>query len=287
MLKALYLRQELGDKSGLYVEPVMKTKQSEFVPFVLTTIGDYNCDENFFVDRSGYDTCLLMYTLSGEGIVKHLDQEHRLHSGDLVVIDCRKHQYYAANRERWHFLWLHMEGKSTFDYVDAINSVGDICVPLGNRMSFQNYYDRLRILAHNDDELGISVTLQKMLTDIIKMKNADTFSRMYKGYQSSIDESIAYLRKHYAQNISVSAIAEKCYLSKHYYIRVFKAYTGNTPYEFLLNIRLQHARKLLLETSMPISLIASNCGLGDSKNFIYHFKRRFGITPLQFRKISC
>ena len=284
MLKALYLREELGDKTGLRVEPVIKTKQSEFIPFVLTTIGDYDCDERFFVDRSGYDTCLLMYTLSGEGVIRYENQEQRLRSGDIVVIDCRKYHFYAACGARWHFLWFHIEGKSTFDYVNALNNEGDICVHLGNRMSFRNYYDRLRSLAHNFDELAISVTLQKMLTDIIKLKNADTFSRMYEGYQNCIDDCVDYLQQHYQDNISVTDIAESCHLSKHYFIRVFRSYTGNTPYEFLLDIRLRQVRKLLLETSVPVAQIARDCGLGDSKNFIYHFRKRFGITPLQFRK---
>ena len=71
MLNATYLKQNLGDVTGLKVTPLVKTKRTALLPFSLECIGDYDCDGSFFVDRCGYNTCLLIYTLSGEGSIRY------------------------------------------------------------------------------------------------------------------------------------------------------------------------------------------------------------------------
>ena len=287
MLKALYLKEELGDLTGLKVIPVLKTKQTPLLPFCVSSIGDYDCDENFYVDRAGYDTCLLMYTLSGEGIVKYEGKECLLKPGEAVIIDCRKHQYYASNKKRWHFLWLHIEGKCAFDYVDILNGSGNLPVFLGNRFSFKSIYDKLLTLGGRFDtasELEMSLSLQKLITNMIQLKNTAVFSEQYSGYQKEIEKSIEYIKTRFAEDITVEHLAKLCSLSKYYYIKVFRSYTGHTPYDFLLGQRLQYAQQLLLESNMPVSEIALVSGFNDSKNFIFNFKKRFDMTPLQFRK---
>lgn len=287
MLKALYLKEELGDTAGLKVVPVLKTKQTSLLPFCVSSIGDYDCDENFYVDRSGYDTCLLMYTLSGEGIVKYDGQECLLTQGDAVVIDCRKHQYYATREDRWHFLWLHLEGKCVFDYVDILNENAGLSVFLGNRISFRSIYDKLLTHARRFDaqsELEMSLTVQKLLTNMIQLKNTKIFSELYGNHKNEIENSIAFLKEHFTEDIKVEHLAKRCNLSKYYYIKVFRSYTGHTPYDYLLGQRLQYAQQLLLETKLSVAEIAVNSGFTDSKNFIFNFKKRFCITPLQFRK---
>lgn len=284
MLEALYLKENLGNTKRLFVEPVMKQHNNEIMPFTASSIGDYYCDSSFFVDRSGYDTCLLMYTLSGEGILRYEGKEYTLKAGETVIIDCRKHQYYATKGDDWHFIWLHLEGKSTFDYVNLLNCQGDIPLYTGNRISISGYIENLRSLCNSYKGFEASILLQNLLSNLLHLKNTDSFLSVYGDHKQAMEETVLFLQKNYRDNISVEALAGRCHLSKYYFIKVFRAYTGTTPYDFVINLRLQQAKKELLETAAPVSAVALNCGFSDSKNLIFNFKKRFEITPLQFRK---
>ena len=126
--------------------------------------------------------------------------------------------------------------------------------------------------------------MQRLMTDLIRIKKTEIFSYNYGRYQAQIEKSISYLHEKFGESISVEELARECGLSVYYYIKVFRAYTGQTPYDFLIDIRLQKARNLLTETDETVEAVALSVGFSESKNFIACFKKRLGITPLQFRK---
>lgn len=288
MLNATYLKQNLGDITGLKVTPLVKTKRTALLPFYLESIGDYDCDESFFVDRCGYNTCLLIYTLSGEGRIRYEEEEYTTCAGELIVLNCNRHQYYATKGERWHFLWLHINGKCAFDYTDLLNITSCKPLYLGNRILFQTIYEKLRLLVQRFDaieEMEISLELQMLFTNIIRIKGTQDLNSRFQNYKQEIGEIIAYMQQMYQKDLTVEHLAERCHLSKSFFSKVFKAYTGHTPYDFLLEIRLKQVQKMLLETTESIAEIAKICGFADSKNLIFHFKKCFTMTPLQYRKL--
>ena len=68
----------------------------------------------------------------------------------------------------------------------------------------------------------------------------------------------------------------------HLYVR-FKEVTGLSPNEYLLNLRLDKACSMLLDKGCIIGEIAQECGFCDSNHFIKSFKKRYNLTPGQFR----
>ncbi|MBR5742720.1 MAG: helix-turn-helix transcriptional regulator, partial [Clostridia bacterium] len=60
---------------------------------------------------------------------------------------------------------------------------------------------------------------------------------------------------------------------------------GVSPYAYLLAVRLERARELLLETSLPVSEVAYRTGFGSDAHFIAFFRKETGLSPLKFRKI--
>ena len=287
MMEATYLKQDLGDVSGLKVTPIVKTKRTAMLPFSLECIGDYDCDGRFFVDRCGYNTCLLIYTLSGEGNIRYEEDEYTTRAGEVIVLNCNRPQYYGTKGERWHFLWLHIGGKCAFDYTDLLNAANCKPLYLGNRISFQATYEKFRLMVQRFDameELEISLELQMLFTNMIRMKGTQDISSRFQNYKKEIEGIIVYMQQMYQEDLTVEHLAQRCHLSKSFFCKVFKAHTGHTPYDFLVEIRLKQVQKMLLETAEPIARIAGICGFADSKNLIFHFKKRFTMTPLQYRK---
>lgn len=85
-------------------------------------------------------------------------------------------------------------------------------------------------------------------------------------------------------NVSLGALAEECGLSRSYFARAFKKTTGRPPHRWLLEQRVEMAKKLLMTTSIPIADIALAVGFADQGHLTKVFARLAGITPGTLRR---
>ncbi|MEW6993020.1 helix-turn-helix domain-containing protein [Colwelliaceae bacterium MEBiC 14330] len=103
---------------------------------------------------------------------------------------------------------------------------------------------------------------------------------------SGIDElkiPVQYIRKNFHKEISIEKLAQVAHLSISALERRFKKYLAKTPKQFIRQIRLENARRLLIETQLPIAQIAYQSGFSDHSYFSKHFKLMFAELPSQFR----
>ena len=78
----------------------------------------------------------------------------------------------------------------------------------------------------------------------------DKFKEHHLG---TIEKAIEYLREHFEENISLKQLSEHCFVSPFHFSRLFKSVTGLPPHKYLLGIRLQHARFLLINSSKSVT----------------------------------
>ena len=74
-----------------------------------------------------------------------------------------------------------------------------------------------------------------------------------------------------------------CNMSKFHFIRVFEKIVGESPIEYRNNIRIEHAKELLLDTAHSVSEIGESVGYTSSVYFCDAFKKKVGISPLKYR----
>ncbi|MGQ8366115.1 helix-turn-helix domain-containing protein [Glaciecola sp. 1036] len=101
---------------------------------------------------------------------------------------------------------------------------------------------------------------------------------------SAIRAPVEYIRKNFHTDISIEDLAKEAFLSVSALERRFKKYLSKTPKQFLNEIRLENARRMLIETQQPIMEIAYQCGFSEHSYFSKQFKALFGILPSQLRK---
>jgi AraC-like DNA-binding protein len=87
-------------------------------------------------------------------------------------------------------------------------------------------------------------------------------------------------------DISILDVARACNLSRGYFIRAFRETTGMTPYQWLLNERVSHARELLRAPDISLSEVAISCGFADQSHFTRVFTNVVGTTPGHWRRNS-
>jgi len=94
---------------------------------------------------------------------------------------------------------------------------------------------------------------------------------------------VDYIRLHFADDISLHDLATHSHLSISALERRFKKYLSRTPLQYLTDVRLENARRLLIETNLPIAEIAYESGFKDASYFSRRFKRKFSSLPRSFR----
>jgi len=91
---------------------------------------------------------------------------------------------------------------------------------------------------------------------------------------------LQYLQDHFADSsLSADSVAEQFNVSRSYLYRIFRESYGLTPSDKLEQIRMEHAQKLLDETRMNVTDIASACGYNSSNTFYKAYKKRYGCAP--------
>ncbi|MFY9574691.1 MAG: AraC family transcriptional regulator [Blastocatellia bacterium] len=98
--------------------------------------------------------------------------------------------------------------------------------------------------------------------------------------------AIEFMHDNFGRELALEEIAAAAYLSEYHFARLFKQITGVTPHVYLANLRLERARKLLVETVLPISNIASAVGYQSQSHFTKMFKSVTGITPRAYREAA-
>jgi len=91
------------------------------------------------------------------------------------------------------------------------------------------------------------------------------------------------MRRRLLERQTVPQLASEACMSERTFLRRFKAATGCTPADWLLQQRLSHAQLLLETTPRSIQDVAESCGLGSAENLRHHFRQRFQTSPSRYR----
>jgi len=129
-------------------------------------------------------------------------------------------------------------------------------------------------------------------TELIRIV-AKLFQRHAKPYRfaekplkndRAVQTAIAYINAHAEKDISLEDIATVTRISRFHLLRLFKATTGLPPHAYLIQRRLELARKAI-EQGAPLVEVAVASGFADQSHLTRHFKKAFGVTPGQFQQM--
>ncbi|HHW10144.1 MAG TPA: helix-turn-helix domain-containing protein [Firmicutes bacterium] len=117
---------------------------------------------------------------------------------------------------------------------------------------------------------------QTTTTDLFELLDAptDTFSTAMK-----------YIEKHYHEAIGVHDVARHVHLHPAYLTRLFKKETGHGVMHHITRIRMLKARDFLVNTTIPIQSLATNLGYTHCNYFARLFRRHYGMSPSEYRRI--
>jgi AraC-type DNA-binding domain-containing proteins len=101
-----------------------------------------------------------------------------------------------------------------------------------------------------------------------------------------ISQALKYIDSHLAEHITIDQLADRYYLSPHYFHRMFSVIVGKAIAEYVRDRRLERACVLLSETDKSIIDIGLDCGYDSAQSFSRAFKNCFGVPPVEYRRLG-
>ena len=142
--------------------------------------------------------------------------------------------------------------------------------------------------ATNLDKVIVLLKILKTLAETSEYKTIVSGQTSF--YQSNETDTLRlnkvcnYTLTNYKKDITLEEISSISNLSVTSFCRYFKLMTKKTYYDFLIEIRISHACRALVEDKLPTEVICFDCGFNNVSNFYRHFKKVTGITPLEYKR---
>jgi AraC family transcriptional regulator len=93
-----------------------------------------------------------------------------------------------------------------------------------------------------------------------------------------------FVLAHLSQDLSLETLAMQTGFSAYHFARLFRQTMGESPHQFVLQLRLEKAQRLLRETELPLAHVALESGFANQSHLTRIFKRRLGLTPRAYRQ---
>ena len=97
-------------------------------------------------------------------------------------------------------------------------------------------------------------------------------------------EILGYINNHYFEELTLETVSAKYFLSTYYFSRTFKEATGFHFVEYLNNVRMKEAKKLLLHSGLTVNEVSTAVGFHSNTHFGRVFKQIVGCSPSAYKK---
>lgn len=271
-------------KSEVYFStPSQTAKRLYYYPI---SAGHFFCVNGYHLIRKNYNSLLVTHILDGTFTYMKDEKSVTARKGDTVILNCYKpHEYYTT--DSFESVWVHLAGANSLALFEEIeknegNTVKCKDVQHMRKLLFR-IFDGLSS-SYPPTELNLSLDIYKIFTELLNPQSIK--NKGENNYEDRIQKVKEYIAENLNESLTVCRLAEITNMSVSHFSRVFKQQTGFSPYDYILNSRLNRAKYLLQVTDMTVAAIAYEIGFNSESNFIYFFTENEGISPGKFRKFK-
>ena len=234
------------------------------------------------VDRKDFDSLLVAVTLSGEGYLTTRGETHALVPNELYWLDCREHHVYGPKESEWESVFVHIGGVNVRNMIQLYQErISQTCGGLVARRVQSLILDIQTIMQKEPAGLPRDLYLHARILGILSELAGINYPSIVPGV---VHDALDWMEAHFAQPFSLEAMAASVGRSKYHLARLFKSYTGESPARYLIQMRIDKSKKLLLDDERSLDAIAEETGFSSASSYIAHFKEQEQVTPGRFRR---
>jgi len=226
----------------------------------------------------------LIYLTEGHGSFKGHDSGwRRVSAGDvLVLFPGIWHDYHPSPETGWTERWILLNGDLANHWcMHDVLSVDFPVLHVGVHDEIVERFDRVLEIGRdcppfaNQIQSGVSMEILALIMKFYQSRNKHS-----EQAAPTIESALRYIGKNWAQEIDFEALAKKLGVGYRQFRRLFQEATGLAPHQYLLNLRLNQAKRLL--GSLPVAEVAARVGFADPLYFSRLFKRKVGVAPTRW-----
>ena len=206
--------------------------------------------------------------------------------GSLLLYFPGVRQHYSFHKEDGAVqLWAHFSGQACSLLTELFSGDPSV-IAVENRQQFESVFEQM-VFSYYKKAPYADMTCEGYMTVLLSFlarggaARPESFSRIS---DENLEKVLSRMHEHYNEPIDVSAYAAECFVSEDHFIRVFRKYTGQPPYHYQLQIRIERALEMLQTTSVSVRECGEIVGFGDVSYFCRIFKTFTGHPPSYFKK---
>lgn len=232
----------------------------------------------------------LFYVLNGKGVFYIENDIVPVKTDDLLIINPHvEHTEKTLPNDPMEYIVFGVEGLAfSFFQKDDKNMKNYIFYSYGAFKKHFINFAQLMAKEFHDKKPGFETVchglLQVLLVYISREQNLSIISDAM--YKISKECALAkrYIDANYSKNITLDLLADITHINKFYLTHTFTVCLGQSPINYLTEKRLSASKELLAGSNLSISQISSMTGFSSQSYFSQTFRKKMGITPLQYRK---
>lgn len=222
---------------------------------------------------------IIQCTHRGEGVFELHGTIHRVpprHAFIALVPEPSRYYFPAALRKPWVFSWINFYGEWALHLWRTLREQTGpvIAVPPRAMRPFLRLVQGRR---HHADPYDRSRLAYEFYLEILRQAPPPPATHPFQNV-------ISYFNAHYQEGVRMKEAAARAGMSREHFTRLFATQMGCGPATYLRNIRLDAAARLLRTTNVPVAEVAFRSGWASATKLDLFFKRRFGVSPRQYRQ---
>lgn len=252
----------------------------------LQEIGRLKAQKAHTSKRQNLSSFLFFYVKSGSGFLDYQGKEYTISQGDCVFINCQNPYSHSTSENLWSLEWIHFNGNVVLPiYLKYIERGGQPIFHPENPENIESIFDSINSVAHSTDyirDIRINEALSSLLTFVMSFSwNPDAVPA--NNNSKNLFLLREYLDSHYQDKITLDDLADRFLVNKYTLSRGFKEQFGTSIINYLLFVRITHAKQLLRFTSYSVENVGNQCGITPLYYFSRIFKQIEGISPMEYR----
>ncbi len=266
--------------------------------FFIKRVNNQNPNREFL--HHYHDCYELYYLYSGERYYFIQDKTYHVTGGSFVLISPNEiHRTGNLGHFGYDRMLIHFSKELLEDYLAVDTSINPykimeeeihlISLNTQEQSFVETLLHTMETEYHNNRQHETSYIKLNLLQLLLflnqcKPNRQDAALTEINNTQKLMFEILGYINNHYSEELTLETVSSRYYLSTCYFSRTFKEATGFHFVEYLNNVRIKEAKKLLLNSHLTVNEIASATGFHSSTHFGRVFKQIVGCSPSSYKK---
>lgn len=257
----------------------------------LLYVGQLDRQPGWTEELHAHDFVELIFVLDGKGTASIDGQSFPIKKGDLVVYNAGlTHSETSSMDEPLELQFLAWDKLQITDLPPnwlIPPSYGYVFASEEMYPVFCQYFRTLLQEFETKSHLYIDVAQnvsRTLLMYLFRLINQTGSNAGLLGKNRTIAHLLSYIEQHFREQLSLEQISQACFCNVYYLSHIFTQEQGMSIGKYILSRRMEEAKRLLRETSLPINEVGVSVGLPDASYFCRIFKKACGMTPLKYRR---